>query len=50
MIIYKITNQTTDPAAYTLNETLTFIGTSYPLQRGDIVVMLANREGEHTNL
>lgn len=28
----------------------TFIGTSYPLQRGYIVIMLANREGEHTYL
>lgn len=29
---------------------LTFIGACYPLQRGDIVVMLANRESENTNL
>lgn len=29
---------------------LTFIGASYPLQRSDIIIMLANREGEHTNL
>lgn len=28
----------------------TFIGTSYPLQRGDVIIMLANGEGEHTNL
>jgi len=28
----------------------TFIGTSYPLQRGDIIIMLANREGEDTDL
>ena len=31
-------------------ESITFIGTSYPLQRGDIIVMLPNREGKHTNL
>lgn len=29
---------------------LTFVGTSYPLQRSDIVVVLANREGENTDL
>ena len=29
---------------------LTFVGTSYPLQRGDVVVVLANREGENTDL
>lgn len=29
---------------------LTLIGTGYPLQRCDIIVMLANREGEDTNL
>lgn len=29
---------------------LTFIGTSYPLQGRDIIIVLANREGEHTHL
>lgn len=29
---------------------LTFVGTSYPLQRCDIIVVLADREGENTDL
>lgn len=61
--IYEISihNQTTNTVTtynmyihtYALMETphpRTFIGTSYPLQRGHVIIMLANREGEDTNL
>lgn len=37
-------------AAVETSYPLTFIGTSYPLQRGDVIIMLPNREGEDTNL
>lgn len=35
---------------FTHADTRTFVGTRDPLQRGDVIVVLADGEGEHTDL